>query len=93
VRKFPKKITLKWCKENSESNVGIEEKMEEKSKTLSDYDSMPFGKYKGDCMEDVPASYLHWLWTNGMDKKKDPVANYIRENLSALEMEDKDKIW
>lgn len=68
-------------------------------KELQDTDWMPFGKYgpKGnDCrmMQDVPASYLHWLWTNG--KKEDrtcPVADYIRRNLSALQREHKDGIW
>ena len=30
---------------------------------LEDTDSMPFGKYgrEGKLMQDVPASYLHWL--------------------------------
>ena len=35
---------------------------------LCDSDPMPFGKHKGIPMQDVPASYLHWLWANG---KKD----------------------
>lgn len=30
---------------------------------LTDTDPMPFGKYKGTPMQDVPASYLHWLWS------------------------------
>ncbi len=60
---------------------------------LQDNDPMPFGKYKGDPMEKVPASYLHWLWTNGKSKESDPVADYIRRNLSALAQEYKDGIW
>jgi hypothetical protein len=36
---------------------------------LQDTDKMPWGKYKGTPMQDVPASYLHWLWTN----ERDPV--------------------
>ena len=29
---------------------------------LTDTDPMPFGKCAGQPMQDVPASYLHWLW-------------------------------
>jgi len=35
-------------------------------KELLDTDLMPFGKHKGEMMQDVPATYLHYLWTNGM---------------------------
>ena len=62
--------------------------------SLSDLDPMPFGKHKGVPMQDVPASYLHWLWSDG--KKHDvqcPVADYIRRNLHALEQEHPDGIW
>lgn len=55
---------------------------------------MPFGKHKGEPMQDVPAPYLHWLWTNG--KREDvrcPVAVYIRRNLSALRKEHRDGLW
>lgn len=61
---------------------------------LTDRNVMPFGKYKGERMEDVPASYLHWLWTNGKEHDKlCPVAGYIRENLTHLEREHPDGIW
>jgi len=64
-------------------------------KTLQDTDPMPFGKHKGECMQDVPASYLHYLWTNGMNKetKTNNVADYIQRNLSALKIEYKDGLW
>lgn len=64
-------------------------------KTLTDTDPMPFGKYKGECMEDVPASYLHYLWTNGMNKetKTSNVADYIARNLNVLKLEYKDGLW
>jgi hypothetical protein len=63
-------------------------------KEMQDTDAMPFGKHKGTPMQDVPAIYLHWLWSNGMDKDKfNPVADYIRRNLNALKMEYKDGIW
>jgi uncharacterized protein (DUF3820 family) len=64
-------------------------------KELSDTDPMPFGKYKGTPMQDVPASYFHWLWTKGgmsHDKLSD-VAQYMRRNLSALKQEYPDGIW
>ena len=55
---------------------------------------MPFGKYKGEQMQDVPASYLHWLWTNGKNRDpRCPVADYIRRNLSVLQAEHADGIW
>lgn len=54
---------------------------------------MPFGKHKNKPMQDVPASYLHYLWSNGLSDEKSPVANYIRQNLDALKREHKDGIW
>lgn len=61
---------------------------------LEDTDPMPFGKHKGELMQDVPASYLHWLWSNGKkDDKRCPVADYIRRNLSALKQEFRDGLW
>lgn len=64
-------------------------------KQLTDQDLMPFGKYKDAKMEDVPARYLHWLWTNGKDKdvKTCPVADYIFRNRAGLEKEFPDGIW
>lgn len=61
---------------------------------LTDTSPMPFGKHKGTPMQDVPAPYLHWLWTEGMEHDHESeVANYIRDNLEALKMEHKDGIW
>jgi len=57
---------------------------------------MPFGKHKGQPMQDAPASYLHWLWTKpgGLkDDKRDPVADYIRRNLTALKKDHPDGLW
>lgn len=62
-------------------------------KPLNDTDAMPFGKHKGIPMQDVPCNYLHYLWTNSMSKEDKPVANYIRNNLAALQQEDSDLIW
>lgn len=64
---------------------------------LTDQSPMPFGKYKGDPMEKVPASYLHYLHTTGIheDAREDrkAVSGYILRNKSALETEYKDGIW
>jgi len=63
-------------------------------KPLEDLSPMPFGKHKGAPMQDVPASYLHWLWTNGLSKdKQSSVADYIRRNLHALKQDHPDGIW
>lgn len=66
-------------------------------KELADTDPMPFGQYRGDPMEKVPAKYLHYLHTTGIQEDKRPdrmqVADYIRRNKSALETEYKDAIW
>lgn len=61
---------------------------------LDDQSPMPFGKHKGFPMSDVPASYLHWLWTNGKELDFNcPVAIYIRENLDTLKKEHPDGEW
>lgn len=60
---------------------------------LDDVDKMPFGKHKDTPMQDVPASYFHYLWNNGMKSERSPVANYIRRSLSALKKENPDLIW
>lgn len=66
----------------------------EEQHELEDYDPMPFGEHKGQAMQDIPASYLHFLWTKCDFKSKDTnVANYIRRNIDALKMEYKDGIW
>jgi uncharacterized protein (DUF3820 family) len=57
-----------------------------------DTDPMPFGKYRGMMMQDVPASYLFWLWNQRplSDKK---LENYIYNNIHALKQEHPDGIW
>jgi hypothetical protein len=65
---------------------------------LTDMDPMPFGKYRGTPMQDVPATYLHWLWTNERDPmrakiKTDAVADYIAGNMRVLQQEYPDGIW
>ncbi len=60
---------------------------------LNDLSPMPFGMHKGKPMQDVPASYLHYLWVNGVKREKTPVANYIRKNLVSLKQEHPDGLW
>ena len=61
---------------------------------LQDTDPMPFGKHKGVVLQDVPASYFHYVWQNGMKEDRvSPVADYIRRNLSSLKLEHPDGIW
>ncbi len=62
---------------------------------LTDITPMPFGKYKGQPMQDVPVNYLHWFWRAGTMDNDAAIAvkDYIQNNLSALRMENKDLIW
>lgn len=52
---------------------------------LTDGSIMPFGKFKGYLMENVPASYLIWLFENNKCTKE--VAVYISENIETLRLE------
>ena len=64
-------------------------------KALTDTDPMPYGKFKGTPMSDVPANYLHWIWNNGGKHQTatDRVADYIQRNLEGLKMEHPDGLW
>lgn len=46
---------------------------------------MPFGKYKSEQMQNVPASYLMWLYDEG--KCNDEVRTYIEDNLDVIKQE------
>ncbi len=61
--------------------------------TLEDNSPMPFGKYKGRQMSDVPASYLHWFYNAKEENKYTDVGRYISTSIEALKLEDKDLIW
>lgn len=59
---------------------------------LEDSSPMPFGKYKGKSMEDVPASYLLWLFDEMNDKQtlspdSQLVKAYIEDNIDVLNKE------
>jgi uncharacterized protein (DUF3820 family) len=49
---------------------------------IHDNTPMPFGKFQGKYMVDVPAAYLLWLHNNGCDHEG--VRKYINESLNAL---------
>lgn len=56
------------------------------SNTLfTDESIMPFGKYKGKAMVNVPAHYLLWLWENA--KLSGTLKTYIQNNLDAIKLE------
>lgn len=75
--------------------------MPKELKQLEDLDWMPFGKYyvSRTPMQEVPASYLHYLWTHGikvdlqMNTPQGKVARYIQKHLSHLKQEHPDGIW
>lgn len=46
---------------------------------------MPFGKYRGEKMANVPPEYLLWIFEN--NKCTPDVAKYIAENLEVLKSE------
>lgn len=76
---------------------------------LTDLSLMPFGKYKGTPMQDIPVNYLHYLWVYCNFNKSDlskgrptdnihkgncfDVSEYIAYNLYALKQENDDLIW
>lgn len=47
--------------------------------------TMPFGKYYGRAMADVPAPYLMWLYENGCSYRG--VWQHIINNLEAIQKE------
>lgn len=49
---------------------------------LKDDSLMPYGKYKGEKMANVPPDYLIWLYDN--EKCSDSVREYVKENHDAL---------
>lgn len=58
---------------------------------LKDDSPMPFGKYKGEAMVDVPASYLLYLYRSP-GKGHSNVDAYIRDNLQVLKKQEKEEI-
>ncbi|MFT6442494.1 MAG: hypothetical protein ACJASM_002040 [Salibacteraceae bacterium] len=53
----------------------------------TDNTKMPFGKHQGKALEDVPASYLLYLYELPNPINNQMLLNYIDENYQALELE------
>lgn len=71
-------------------------KADENISTLTDEDILIFGiSHKGVKLKDVPASYLHWFYTNVncYTLHTKAVLAYIKKNLNALKKEYQDGIW
>lgn len=52
---------------------------------MTDKSIMPFGKWKGKTLANVPAQYLMWLYTE--NKCYGELKAYIKDNLDALKTE------
>ena len=52
---------------------------------MNDESIMPFGKYKGEKMANVPADYLLWLYEN--NKCFGDIKKYIEENMDSITAE------
>lgn len=57
---------------------------------LEDTDIMPFGKYQGHKMEDVPAYYLLWLLEKPKRVGESAVREYVEDNKEVLEKQVKE---
>lgn len=57
---------------------------------ITDSSLMPYGKYKGKKMANIPASYLLWMYRN--DKLFKSLEVYVEENMNALEKEEKEEL-
>lgn len=57
---------------------------------ITDSSLMPYGKYKGKKMANIPASYLLWMYRN--DKLFKALEVYVEENMDALEKEEKEEL-
>lgn len=55
---------------------------------LQDDSPMPYGKYKGLPMEEVPADYLIWLVDNS--RASPEIIEYVKENREVLDKEIKE---
>jgi len=56
-----------------------------KKQKLTDKSLMPWGRYKGYNMENVPANYLLYMYSRGIT---DPlVSEYVVENMETLKLE------
>lgn len=59
---------------------------------LPDFE-MPFGKFEGRQIRDVPLEYLYWLWLRWHWKSDGPLGNYLRHNLEIFKQLTPWEIW
>jgi uncharacterized protein (DUF3820 family) len=52
---------------------------------ITDNSAMPFGKFQGKAMANIPAKYLLWLYDNGCSHEG--VRKYIMANIAGLKKE------
>lgn len=70
----------------------------DKNDALKDSDLLWFGKHKNQRLEDVPASYLLWLWNDGLrhelqaNTERGRLARHIANGMNALQRESPDTI-
>lgn len=62
------------------------EKPQPPAEKLTDLSPMPFGKHRNTLLQDVPPSYLLWLWDEGgiWQEPQKPIHHYIKESFNAL---------
>jgi hypothetical protein len=48
------------------------------------FPQMPFGKYKGEYLQDIPTDYLQWLWRT-VEFRQDWLRRAVQEELEARE--------
>lgn len=58
---------------------------------MNDESLMPFGKYKGTSLGEVPASYLLWLYEGADHTVTGPLKDYIKENLDVIKSQIEDE--
>jgi len=69
-------------------------------RVLHDQSKMPWGKYKDHKLQDIPASYFHFLWCGEKNprplkgqEKTNEVASYIARRMVVLKSDYPDGIW
>lgn len=57
------------------------------SQKMTDESVMPFGKYKGMYLIEVPANWLLWYYENAEFGRDEALIAYIEDNMQALRSE------
>ncbi len=60
---------------------------------LADDTAMPFGKHKGTPLDDIPTTYLHWLYHNGEGCQNPVIVAYIEKHWADLKADSPSRIW